>query len=97
MTREEIIEINPDAIFLDDFDEAIIGMAGRMSMEPVVAYDIDKIIDILMNQFESSNIEIEDEDFDQKIYEMAYEYFEYNILNAWLGEHTPIFIKTTLI
>lgn len=25
--------------------------------------------------------------------EMAIEHFEYNILGAWLGEYTPIFIR----
>ena len=27
---------------------------------------------------------------------MAYEYFEFNILGAWMGENTPVFITTNL-
>jgi hypothetical protein len=32
MTREEIAEINPEALFCDGFDEAIIGMAERINL-----------------------------------------------------------------
>ena len=27
-------------------------------------------------------------------YEEAIEYFDYNILGAWMGEYTPVFIQT---
>jgi hypothetical protein len=34
-------------LFADGFDDAIIGVAERIGMEPVVAYDTNKIIEIL--------------------------------------------------
>ena len=40
MLREEISEINPEALLVDGFDEAIIGMAERINLGPVVAYDV---------------------------------------------------------
>ena len=40
MTREEIEEINPEALLCDGFDEAIIGMAERINLGPVVAYSV---------------------------------------------------------
>jgi hypothetical protein len=46
MTVEEIEDINPEALLCDGFDEAIIGMAERINLGPVVAYDVDKMIDI---------------------------------------------------
>jgi hypothetical protein len=62
-------------LFADGFDEAIIGVEERTC---VVAYDIDKIIEILMRDM------TEDE---------AVEYFEFNILGAYVGEKTPVYIK----
>lgn len=83
MTREEIAEINPEAILCDGFDDAIIGMAERINLGPVVAYSVEKIIEILMQR-------------DEMEYEDARDYFSYNILGAWVGENTPIFITTQL-
>lgn len=80
MTREEISEINPDALLCDGFDEAIIGTAERINLGPVVAYDVDKMIDIMVER-------------DGMTYEEALEYFNFNILGAWVGEFTPIFVS----
>ena len=81
MTPEEIAEINPDALLCDGFDDAIIGIAERINLGPVVAYSVEKIIDIMITR-------------DGMTYEDAYEYFDYNIRGAWVGENTPIFITT---
>jgi hypothetical protein len=80
MTIEDISEINPDALVCDGFDEAIIGMAERINLGPVVAYDVDKMIDIMVER-------------DGMTYEEALEYFNFNILGAWMGEFTPVFIS----
>lgn len=79
MTIEEIQDINPEALICDGFDEAIIGMAERINLGPVVAYSVEKILDILINR-------------DGMTYEEAVEYYEFNIVGAWFGEFTPIFI-----
>lgn len=50
MTKEEISEINPEALLCDGFDDAIIGMAERINLGPVVAYSISKIIDIMVQR-----------------------------------------------
>jgi len=65
-------------LFADGFDDAIIGVAERIGMEPVVAYSTHKIIEILSRDM------TEDE---------AVEYFEFNILGAYVGERTPVFIS----
>lgn len=80
MTREEISEWNENALLCDGFDEAIIGIAERINLGPVVAYDIEKILEILMER-------------DGMSYEEAHEYFTFNIIGAWMGEFTPIFIN----
>jgi hypothetical protein len=81
MNREEIEEINPEALLCDGFDEAIIGMAERINLGPIVAYDVDKMLKIMVER-------------DGMTYEEAMEYFDYNILGAWLGENTPVYIQT---
>lgn len=97
MTRDEISEINPYALMCDGFDEAIIGMAERINLGPVVAYDVEKILAILSKDMEIDETELEEgETIEMKQYEMAYEYFEFNIKGAWMGEFTPVFITTTL-
>lgn len=77
--KAEISEFNPEALTCDGFDDAIIGMAERINLGPVVAYDVEKIIEILMK--------------DGLDYDEAYEYYGYNIVNSWVGEHTPVFIS----
>jgi hypothetical protein len=97
MTREEIADINPDALVCDGFYEAIIGMAERINLGPVVAYSVDKIIEILMKDMEVDEEDLEEGDSIENLkYQMAYEHFEYNIKGAWMGEFTPVFITTTM-
>jgi hypothetical protein len=79
MSVEEIAEINPSALLCDGFDEAIIGIAERIGLGPVVAYDVEKMLDIMIER-------------DGMTYEEAREYFDFNIIGAWMGEFTPIFI-----
>ena len=50
MSIEEIEEINPEALLCDGFDEAIIGMAERINLGPVVAYDVDKMLEIMIER-----------------------------------------------
>jgi hypothetical protein len=78
--REEILDIAPDGVlFLEtpDFDSAIIGVASRFGKDDVVAYDIGKIINILMRYMSELD---------------AVEYFEYNIIGSYVGEKTPVFV-----
>jgi len=46
--REAVSEVNPDALFCDGFDEAIIGTAERFGMPAVAAYDYDQYIALLV-------------------------------------------------
>tara|TARA_R110000744_G_scaffold151785_1_gene265413 strand:+ start:58 stop:369 length:312 start_codon:yes stop_codon:yes gene_type:complete len=65
----------------DGFDEAVLGPARRCGQTDIIAYDVTKIIDILMTR-------------DGMDEEEALEYFEFNILGGWHGEGTPCFIFT---
>ena len=80
--REELAgEWGTELLFLseEEFDEAIIGVSERIGGEPVVAYDTTKVVEIL-----SRSMTVDE----------AYEYFGYNILGAYLGEKTPVFVTT---
>lgn len=84
--RDWIIEYNDEAMLADGFEDAIIGMCERIGEEPVVAYDRDKCIEILMGMIEES-------DDDEDVREMAEEYFGYNVIGSYVGEGTPVFIS----
>ena len=66
----------PDLLTLDGFDEAIIGVVERIGLL-AVCYDKHKILKILMRDMN---------------YEEAVEYYEFNILGAYMGEHTPVYL-----
>jgi len=63
-----------------EFDAAILGVAERIGMSPIVAYDTAKILDILCERDGMDDDE-------------ALEYFEFNIAGAYVGDRTPIFIS----
>lgn len=72
----------------DGFDEAIIGVGRRCGQETIVVYDADKCREILQKQLGSNVVE------DNEIaYLAADEYFEFNVVGAWMGEDTPIFVE----
>ena len=72
-------ELNPDMMVLTDMDEALIGYVERCGTSPLACYDVDKCIQILMER-------------DGMTDEEAMEYFSYNTLGAYMGEHTPMFL-----
>lgn len=65
-------------LFADGYDAAILGVAYRDHVH-VVVYDTDKIISTLM-----ADMSRED----------AIEYFEFNVEGAYVGERTPIYVRT---
>ena len=79
LTIDEIAEINPEAMLADGFSEAILGMCLQFGCEPVVAYDYNKCVDILVNRDGMTNSE-------------AIDYIQFNVLGAYVGNNTPVFI-----
>ena len=67
-------------IFYDGFDDAIIGVTQRMNEEPLVAYSVDKMVEIMVER-------------DGMTHEDAVEYFDFNIGGGWIGPNTPMFIR----
>jgi hypothetical protein len=71
-----ISEEYPDLLIIDGFDEAIIGVVERIGLL-AVCYDKSKILSILMRDMNE---------------EEAVEYFEFNILGAYMGESSPVYL-----
>ena len=70
----------PDVLIADGFDDAIIGIAERYGMNSVVLYDKNKCVKIM-------------QDRDNMTEEEAIEFFNYNIVGAYMGEYTPCFAE----
>ena len=65
----------------DRLNSAIIGVGGRCGMEEVFVYSYDKILDILMKEDGMTERE-------------AIDYIEYNIACLYIGELTPILVRS---
>jgi len=76
---EKISEINPEALLADGFNDAIMGMCHQFGQEPVVAYDYEKCLKILESR-------------DEMTLDEAREYMEFNVVGAYMGLYTPVFI-----
>lgn len=64
-------------MIVDGYDEAIIGTVERFGFsEIIVLYDKEKVIEILMKDMPRED---------------ALEYFDFNIIGAYVGEGTPVF------
>jgi hypothetical protein len=65
----------------DGFDEAFLGVATQCCGRPdVLVYDYDKAIRLLQTR-------------DKMTQEEAMEYMDFNVLGAWVGTGTPMFLK----
>lgn len=86
--RQEIVddfgngEGEGEFLFLSEpeFDEAIIGVAKRFGQADVIAYDSNKVYEILAKMLDTED------------WTVVFEYFEFNIIGAYVGERTPVFV-----
>ena len=65
-------------IFANGFEKALLG-AGRQAHRDVAVYDYDKCVRILMKREKWTE-------------EEALEWMEYNVVGAYVGESTPVFV-----
>lgn len=77
---EWIMDNYPDSEILiaDGLEEAFMGVATQFNT-PIAIFDEEKCIDILVNQGMNT--------------EEAIEYYEFNILGAYVGVNTPAFFQ----
>jgi len=66
--------------------EAFMGIIEGKGLAPKVCYDYDKSITLLAEQMADQG------ELDNENIEAAVEYFEFNTLGLYCGEHTPVFL-----
>jgi len=77
--REELQEpFDEPLLFADGFDDCIIGISDDFGKLRVV-YSVEKMIESLMSSGDT--------------YLDAIDWLEFNTLNAWVGENTPIYME----
>ena len=80
-----------DKILLaDGFEDAFMGVVESFGTAPKACYNYDACIDILMGGLR----EVEDE---VMTYDEAVEYMDFNVVGAYVGEHTPAFIMNVAL
>jgi len=77
---EEISEEIPEALFADGLEEAILGVAQVFGKEGVVAYEYEACLEVFMAG--------------GMTYDEAEEWMSFNVMGAYVGEYTPIFVRT---
>jgi hypothetical protein len=87
-TRDDIQqyleETDQQALLMDGFEHALIGFTQRINEPLLAVYNHDLMIQTLMHR-------------DGMTYDEAAEYIEYNCINAWVGEQTPIIVNPITI
>jgi hypothetical protein len=64
----------------DGFEKAEIGVSVGLDVHRII-YDYDRCIQILIDRDEMSQTD-------------AIEYMQFNVVHAWVGDDTPMFIET---
>ena len=69
-----------EMLIADGLDAAIIGVGARCGQPDIVAYNVEKVLEILVAR-------------DGMTYEEALEFYELNIAGAWVGDQTPLWVR----
>ncbi len=80
---EHLRDMNPDALLANGFEEALVGIGRRFNSPYVAVYDYNKCLHVLMER-------------DSMSLTYAIDFMEYNVVGAWMGESTPIFIESRM-
>ena len=76
--EDELLYLGNDP---EEFKDCEVGICMRFGMQEVVAYDYDKVIEHFMTKDGMTEGE-------------AVEWFDFNVIGAWMGERTPVFIQS---
>lgn len=79
--KNKLVALDPNLLFADGYDDCIIGLTFRGDVL-VVMYGTLKIITKLTKDMSE---------------EEAWEFFEFNISGAYVGERTPIFYEDIFV
>ena len=68
-----------ELLFAEGFEDAFVGTGERCGQPIVAVYDRKKCIEVLQKR-------------DGMTQEEAIEFFDFNVVGAWVGPQTPMFI-----
>jgi len=68
-----------EIMYCDGLEDAFVGLSMRFNDGPLATYDIEKIVRILMERDGMDEL-------------AAWDFYEVNIVGAWIGDRTPVFI-----
>mgnify|MGYP001296123174 FL=1 len=68
-------------LLADGFEGAFIGVSTRCGQPTLAVYDANKCLQILIDR-------------DDMTHEEALEYFNFNVIGAWVGDETPLFLES---
>jgi hypothetical protein len=91
--RERLIEQYPDEDLLlaDGLDDAIIGVCTDFNAPPRVIYSVKKCIEILAKGMDVKKSDLEKgQSIRDKKYELALEWFDFNVSGGYVGKKTPV-------
>ncbi len=84
-TRNEIDEylkeMDESTLLMDGFEDALIGFSQRINDPLLAVYSYDKMVEVLMTR-------------DGMDYDEASEYIDFNCVGAYVGEQTPIIVRS---
>ena len=75
---DELRRVNPEAVIFDGFEVAYIGYVQAKGSEPIACYDWHKCVESLIDRGMTG--------------EEAIEWMDFNVTDAYVGEHTPCFL-----
>ncbi len=78
--RGFVDEFAEGAVVFDGCDEAIVGFATRINLDPVVVYSYKLLVEVFVKQGMT-----EDE---------SIEWIDFNVAGSWVGERTPVILYT---
>ena len=83
MTIQELADENPEALLLDGFEAAFVGVARRCGQPSLAVYDAGLCIRVLMER-------------DGMTEDDAVEFFDFNTAGAWVGPNTPVILERSV-
>ena len=79
--KARLAQENPDAVFWDGCDEALVGVASRPGLPELACYNYDLLVEV----FTKAPSNMDDVE--------AMEWVDFNIVGAFVGPGTPIILE----
>jgi hypothetical protein len=97
MIREVLAQENPDAqLYPERYDAALVGMTlgfgAKGDTRPVAVYDYTRLRQILAAEFARDDTRHGEEREDERRYDGAEEWIDYNMAGAYLGPDAPVIV-----